>query len=453
MKHIPSAFRRRKKQNYSAAATAAVVANADANEPTQLLTSPVDSERPIGRISIIQGNQPPIKVIQFADKGRSSATAVARADNVSPITIIDRPDPEATMKTPERVLLPVPRDNNDKRYPTPYNNVDSKSFGADQHLSAREQMWYKNQMYLLAKQQQQQNGMPSSRVESKSMAHGDGDRYNDGGGVDRHRYSPRGVDEFENHPWKRSDSDYDDYTYSDDGDTRTNLSTKLLEDDEDSCTTTQYTSALEDDTRTYFSSLLFDDDDDANSDSSDVFDDVDVALDSAISGYTTNATESESLFTSLDDGTSMPYVFELKDDGAKQRPKYQLGVGHNPEFTGHRKSRWSSSKSKRTDLSTSETIPAWPKRDRRKMNSKVDASSEDYVECPLLQVLLEEVSGTYKDAKLALDQVLHAFCISPDNLDSISDKLSDAKVELLEMYHQRGPRRDHTMNYSFQHVR
>jgi hypothetical protein len=87
------------------------------------------------------------------------------------------------------------------------------------------------------------------------------------------------------------------------------------------------------------------------------------------------------------------------------------------------------------------------------MNSKVDASSEDYVECPLLQVLLEEVSGTYKDAKLALDQVLHAFCISPDNLDSISDKLSDAKVELLEMYHQRGPRRDHTMNYSFQHVR
>jgi hypothetical protein len=392
-------------------------------------------------------------VIQFADKGRSSATAVARADNVSPITIIDRPDPEATMKTPERVLLPVPRDNNDKRNPTPYNNVDSKSFGADQHLSAREQMWYKNQMYLLAKQQQQQNGMPSSRVESKSMAHGDGDRYNDGGGVDRHRYSPRGVDEFENHPWKRSDSDYDDYTYSDDGDTRTNLSTKLMEDDEDSCTTTQYTSALEDDTRTYLSSLLFDDDDDANSDSSDVFDDVDVALDSAISGYTTNATESESLFTSLDDGTSMPYVFELKDDGAKQRPKYQLGVGHNPEFTGHRKSRRSSSKSKRTDLSTSETIPAWPKRDRRKMNSKVDASSEDYVECPLLQVLLEEVSGTYKDAKLALDQVLHAFCISPDNLDSISDKLSDAKVELLEMYHQRGPRRDHTMNYSFQHVR
>ncbi|KAL7427827.1 hypothetical protein ACHAXH_002828 [Discostella pseudostelligera] len=453
MKHIPSAFRRRKKQIYSAAATAAVVANADANEPTQLLTSPVDSERPIGRISIIQGNQPPIKVIQFADKGRSSATAVARADNVSPITIIDRPDPEATMKTPERVLLPVPRDNNDKRNPTPYNNVDSKSFGADQHLSAREQMWYKNQMYLLAKQQQQQNGMPSSRVESKSMAHGDGDRYNDGGGVDRHRYSPRGVDEFENHPWKRSDSDYDDYTYSDDGDTRTNLSTKLMEDDEDSCTTTQYTSALEDDTRTYLSSLLFDDDDDANSDSSDVFDDVDVALDSAISGYTTNATESESLFTSLDDGTSMPYVFELKDDGAKQRPKYQLGVGHNPEFTGHRKSRRSSSKSKRTDLSTSETIPAWPKRDRRKMNSKVDASSEDYVECPLLQVLLEEVSGTYKDAKLALDQVLHAFCISPDNLDSISDKLSDAKVELLEMYHQRGPRRDHTMNYSFQHVR
>ena len=451
MKRMAS-FRRRKKQNYSAAATAAT-AHADANEPTQQFPSPEDSERPIGRINIIQGNQPPIKVIQFADKGSSSATAAAlpaaaaaRADNVSPITIIDRPDPEATMKTLERVVLPVPRDNNDKRNPTPYNTVDSKSFGTDQHLSTREQMWYKNQMYLLAKQQQQQqqqNGvssMSSSKVESIAID-----------GADRHRYSPRGVDEFENHPWKKCDDDYDDYTYSDDDDdTRTNLSTKLMEDDEDSCTTTQYTSALEDDTRTYLSSLLFDDDDDdANSDSSDVFDDVDLALDSAISGYTTNATESESLFTSLEDGTSMPYVFELKDDGVKQRPKYQLGVGLNPDFSGRRKSRRSSSKTKRTDLSTT----SYPQRDRRKVNSKVDASSEDYVECPLLQVFLEEVSGTYKDAKLALDQVLHAFCISPDNLDIISDKLSDAKVELLEMYRQRGPRRGDAMNYSFQHVR
>ena len=315
--------------------------------------------------------------------------------------------------------------------------------------------------------------------ESKTMDRSPKVRYNLGGG-DRQRYSPKGVDElFEpddggggvvrkkvltNQNSRRRDYDYDDDTDIDDDDTRTNLS-RRLRDDEDSSTTQRTTSVLDDDTRTYLSSLLFEDDDGdditQHSDTSELFDGV--GLDSsAMSGFSTTAeTESESLFASLgEDGTTTSmssYVFQLVDDsgggGKHQRRKYQLGVGQNPNLI--RKPRLSS-KSRRTDntISTTNTITAWPQRagSRREKNSTVDANfgeEDDGAECPLIQVFLDEVTGTYKDAKLAFDQVLHAFCISPDNVDQMTDVLSDAKMELLDMCYKRGPRRDQPYNNSY----
>lgn len=464
---ISSVFHRRKNQN-STVAPADVDAD-DSKPPIQKVPSPADSVLPIGQINIIQRGQPSIKVIQFA------ANANKSANDSPPIDVVDTPAATITMKTPDREI-PVSRDNYGTKSTTTFNgNVDSKPYSdTDPHLSAREQIWYKNQMYLLAKQQQQQQhqaasrGMsPSSRVKSTSTTD-----YN------RKRYSPSGVDEFEladgdstqTGDFKRKivrakqcskrnyvchDNSDDDYNYNDgegsDGDyyddenddnTWTTPSRKLP-DDEHSCTT-QFTSVLDDDTRTNLSSLLFEEDESC-SDSSEIFDGL--ALDSAISGYT-NATESESIFSALDDGASTSYVFELVDDGGKQRRKYQLGVGHNPDISRRRKHPWSSTKSRRTDERlTTKAITSRQQTNRREKNSTVDSNSvEGDTECPLLQVLSEEIAGTLKDAKLALDQVLHAFCISLDNVDQITDELSVARLELRDLCQKRGSRRGHAMN-------
>ena len=449
MKQISSVFRRRKNPDSAAAATAAH-ADADNTDAKQ----PADSILPIGRETIIQRGQPSIKVIHIASNVNCAATPSATDSRSTPV--VEMPEAPMTMKSPGHGGT-VPRDI-DKTKTTTTFNVDSTPFGPDQLLSAREQIWYKNQMYLLAKQQQAVSRVtiPPSRVESTSRTDGGVVRYIDDG-FDRQRYSPRGVDDFESdggmiqsnskregvrsNETSKGDYDYyDGFDDDDDDDTRKNLSRN----DEDSCTT-QFTSALDDDTRTYLSSLLFDEDE-SRSDSSELFNGV--ALDSAISGYTT-ATESVSLFSSLDDGTSNSYVFELVDDGGKQRRKYQLGVGHKPDISVHRKCPRSLTRTRRSEDrdSTSKTITAWPQMDRRKMNSTIDANSPvGDAECPLLQVFLEEVTGTYKDVKLALDQILHAFCISPDNVDQISDELSFARLELLDLCHKQGSRRIQATN-------
>ena len=56
---------------------------------------------------------------------------------------------------------------------------------------------------------------------------------------------------------------------------------------------------------------------------------------------------------------------------------------------------------------------------------------------PAFSDVKEEVRGTCKDATSAFHQVLHAFVISPDDIDRMSDKIRDAKVELAETYHKQ----------------
>ena len=69
-------------------------------------------------------------------------------------------------------------------------------------------------------------------------------------------------------------------------------------------------------------------------------------------------------------------------------------------------------------------------------SSRDNSDFADDVQCPLLPDILEEVSGSYLDVKSALNQVLHAFFISQDDIDRVADKLRDAKLELVEMYDQ-----------------
>ena len=152
---------------------------------------------------------------------------------------------------------------------------------------------------------------------------------------------------------------------------------------------------------------------------------------------------------SLDDGSSMSYVFELVDDGEKQRRKYQLGVGQNATTSKLRKGvvKTTSSASEGT-TSTRRRVTVHAPPSHRGKSSIDDADFADDVHCPLLPNILEEVSGSYLDIKSALNQVLHAFFVSPDDIDRVADKLRDAKLELVEMYHDQLDKRCHGVRFS-----
>eukprot|EP00956_Cyclotella_meneghiniana_P028715 scaffold67753_cov66-Cyclotella_meneghiniana.AAC.8 len=65
---------------------------------------------------------------------------------------------------------------------------------------------------------------------------------------------------------------------------------------------------------------------------------------------------------------------------------------------------------------------------------------------PSLTEVKEEVRGTWKDTSSAFHQVLHAFVISPDDIDRLSDKIRDAQVELTESYHRQLKERQRSDN-------
>ena len=56
--------------------------------------------------------------------------------------------------------------------------------------------------------------------------------------------------------------------------------------------------------------------------------------------------------------------------------------------------------------------------------------------CPIpsLKLIREEVNGTYKDLTRTWHQVTGAFVITTDDIDRVSDKIRDAKIELGENY-------------------
>ena len=61
-------------------------------------------------------------------------------------------------------------------------------------------------------------------------------------------------------------------------------------------------------------------------------------------------------------------------------------------------------------------------------------TGESMCPIPSFREINDEVMGTYTDLTSTFHQVLHAFVISPDDIDRMADKIRDAKSELAENY-------------------
>ena len=110
----------------------------------------------------------------------------------------------------------------------------------------------------------------------------------------------------------------------------------------------------------------------------------------------------------------------MAEDGRKQH--YQLGVGNS-------KKRASSFAKKQGTSGSGRRVTIHAPRDRH--------TEIDDAECPYFPAAVEELAGTFNDVKESFSQVLYAFYISEDQVDRIGDKLRDAKVELIELYHDQ----------------
>jgi hypothetical protein len=253
-------------------------------------------------------------------------------------------------------------------------------FDSDERATMREQMWYRNQSYL--KEQEKRDGVASNvtsnaatNVASRYASDKRWSQYDHEEGSDAPD-SPVGVtelDSFNHRLAQRSDSE-----------TYTHQSSSFMD-------ATDSTSVYDDDgTR----STLF---------------------------YSEGGTEEDSTFENITLGTLDTNTrYEMAD--ADKSKKYQLGRGTPPKKLIPKDKR-QSSKSRSP-----------PPRRRDRSYSMDDASSADVISsrCPF--PIADELRGTIQDVSLACSQILHAFFISPDDVDKMSDKIRDACYDLRE-YH------------------
>ena len=436
---VPSIFRSRRSK------AAAAAKNSDAADGDSSGAFPSSN---IGRINIVPSSSPR-RVIGVANEEgatvHNSAKYYGEATTVSTLTNGSRVRRDPTMKRSERII-----ESEERSYEAAYDRHSTPQAVGIDHLSTREQMWYKNQIYLLDKQgtsnhQNSKNNQGASSRGRLATRYGSrnrnaNDRYPYS---DNERYSPKGVDEFDSvdvntaKEFKHCDSRSKEVRFR--------ANTKKFdaqEEDNDAYTNQSSTLFGDDDTRTNQSSSLFGEDidtrtsldDDTRANQSN-FDEVTLGsatLDTTGDYDTVTEGFESSYMTYDDDGTSkMSYVFELlDDDDGRQRRKYQYGVGQRSSKAFKNKSKEGtlkvdSSKDKDGTSSSRRRVAVHAPRGRQ-------SPSVDDVPCPFLPTIMEEVTGTYLDAKLACEQVLHAFFVSPDDIDRVADKIRDAKLELGE---------------------
>ena len=83
------------------------------------------------------------------------------------------------------------------------------------------------------------------------------------------------------------------------------------------------------------------------------------------------------------------------------------------------------------DDSSVETITTSTLYSLRNYKPKKEPSFTDYLFCQAsLNDIMEEVKGTWADATSAVDQVVHAFVISDDDLQCISDEMRKAEKDV-----------------------
>ncbi len=267
--------------------------------------------------------------------------------------------------------------NNDGAFSQKRNNC---GFDSDERSTIREQMWYKNQAYLNKKANREVGA--TSSVASKYASDKRWNRYDNDDGSDYAPDvpdSPCGVSELDSFNRKlarRSDSN-----------------------------TTQQPSSLMDATDT---ASVYDDD----GTTSTFF-------------YSKDGTEEDTTFEEVTLGTldtSVTTRYEMADDESSSK-KYKVGFGTapsarlRPKNVPQQRSRSRSPPPRRRHRS----------RSRNRSYSKDDASV-GYVNsrCSFTNEWREDVSQ-------AFSQILHAFFISPDDVDKMSDKIRDACYDLKDM--------------------
>ena len=315
---------------------------------------------------------------KYADVDASAASASINIAPVRVSTLNLNDNPE--IHTPNNGTATVSTlSNNDGAFNQKRFNC---GFDADERSTMRQEMWYKNQTYL---KEQAVADVAASNVASMYASDKRWNRYDNDDGSD---YvpdapdSPTGVselDSFDQQMPQRSDSE-----------TYTHQSSSLMD-------ATDSTSVYDDDgTRSTFFYSEGGTEDDTN------FEDVTLGT----------------LDTSL---ASTRY--EMADvDNSK---KYKLGFGSTPH-----------TKQRSKDVRRRPRSRSPPRRRRDRSYSNDDALSADGITSRCPNPIPDELRGTIEDVSLAFNQILHAFFISPDDIDKMSDKIRDACYDLRELQDQ-----------------
>lgn len=134
---------------------------------------------------------------------------------------------------------------------------------------------------------------------------------------------------------------------------------------------------------------------------------------------------------SSDENTPIPYSFRM---ASERRPKkYQYGVGTPPRV----RSPTTKHQARTSSKISSSRHPARMKSLDYSLDYTVD---DDPTRCSCLSMVVEELRGSYKDISKTMSQVLYAFSVSPDDLDLMSDRIRDARREVMEMT-KRSPKK------------
>lgn len=264
---------------------------------------------------------------------------------------------------------------------------DNCGFDSDENSTMREQMWYKNQTYL--KEKANADVGAASNVASMYASDKRWNRYDNDDGSD---YAPDAPDS----PCGVSELDSFNRKLAQRSDSETTLPASSLMHSTDS------TSVYDDDgtKSTFFYS----------------------------EGSTDEGTEEDTTFEEVTLGTldaSASTRYEMADDESSKQ--YKLGFGTAP---GTRQR----SRNVLQQRSRSRSPPRHRRRSRSRNRSySKDDASVDYVNSRCSFPISDELKGTVEDVSLAFSQILHAFFISPDDVDKMSDKIRDACYDLKDL--------------------
>jgi len=353
------------------------------------------------------------------------------------------------------------------------------------NMNAREQMLYKNQMYLSQQKQQQEQKQFNTSSPSRRGSGRLGSRYDAQERGDKYTVnldsigSPTGVEDFDNSqkrwtsrkgstakdgghrapPTMDTDSNMTeddtahDYSTSYTAATSTIGEEGTVDNDPSSSTSnndknknnssnnnnnkrgsTQLEEGYDDETNTRASSM-YGDEDTRTYDTGTYDDGTSYADETTTIGTETidDGTIGDSTWASgyTDDGTSYASNNETYENHPKYSPKHKKGRKPEPilKSGNNNKAGAGGGSGRRVTIHSH----------RGRGEETEDFSLFEGATCPLpsFTEIQEEVSGTYKDFTCALHQVSNAFVISPDDIDRLADKIRDAKIELGENYHKQ----------------